>query len=109
MKFKFIQFIIPALILFTSCAPQGSENDNDLKFKITFSEQLGSEALDGRVLLMISDNDDREPRFQISDGPATQLVYGINVNGLAPGQEVIIDNAIFGYPLQSISEIPSVD
>ena len=30
------------------------------------------------MLLLVSTNDDAEPRFQINDGPGTQLVFGID-------------------------------
>ena len=37
------------------------------------------------MLLLISTSGDEEPRFQISDEADTQLVFGIDVEGLAPG------------------------
>jgi len=77
-----------------------------ITFHISYPEESGEKSLDGRILLMISDNDSEEPRFQIKDDPDTQLVFGINVENLKPGDEVIIDCHVFGYPLKSISGIP---
>ncbi len=62
--------------------------------------------LDGRLLLMISNDPSREPRFQIADGPATQIAFGIDVNGLAPGTEVIFGGGVRGWPIDSIADIP---
>jgi len=62
--------------------------------------------LDGRILLMISDDDTGEPRFQISNGPNTQLIFGIDADGLKPGEKIYIDGETFGYPLDNIGEIP---
>lgn len=76
-----------------------------LKFSVSFSDKLSKESFDGRILLLISNNDKSEPRFQISEGPSTQLVFGIDVNGLKPGEEVVIDESVFGFPLKGISEI----
>jgi len=59
------------------------------------------------MLLMLSIDDSREPRFQISDGPNTQLIFGIDVEGFVPGDEAIIDNSVFGYPLHSLADIPA--
>jgi len=59
------------------------------------------------MLLMISTDGTAEPRFQISDGPNTQLIFGVNVDGLQPAEVAVIDSGVFGYPLESISEIPS--
>jgi len=57
------------------------------------------------MLLLISTNDEREPRFQISDGPATQQAFGIDVEGLDPGEEARFDASVFGYPVQSLADI----
>ena len=59
-----------------------------------------------RVLMMISSSPEGEPRYQISAGPNTQLIFGIDVNELAPGEDAIIDAEVFGYPLPSIRDIP---
>ena len=45
-----------------------------LTFEISFAEALGSEPLDGRVLLVLSDNDEREPRLARFVGRGTQIL-----------------------------------
>jgi hypothetical protein len=77
------------------------------KFALSFPEELSKTSLDGRLLLLISTNDEAEPRLQIGDGPRTGLVFGIDVEGLAPGEEAIIDASAFGYPLRSLAELPT--
>ena len=77
-----------------------------LRIEILFTEMQSKDALDGRMLFMISADPGREPRFQISDGPNTQLIFGIDVEGLKPGEVAVIDRSVFGYPLKSIAEIP---
>lgn len=94
--------------LLVSCE-SGTAADNEssnLSFAISFPEELSSEPLDGRVLLAISDNDEREPRFQIGNGPDTQLLFGIDADGLSPGEIAVIDAEVFGYPRASLAEIP---
>ena len=96
-------------ILATPCRGQSSETgrpQSSLRYAISYPEPRSGEPLDGRVLLYISNNNSAEPRFQISNGPGTQLVFGVDAEGLRPGEEVIIDAAVFGYPLENISEIP---
>jgi len=78
-----------------------------LRFALSFPADKSETALDGRMLLLISEDDSSEPRFQISDSPATQLVFGIDVEGLEPGRPAIIDHAAFGYPLKTISDLPA--
>jgi hypothetical protein len=92
----------------TGCSNAGSSESN-LRFSLSFSEERGAEALDGRMLLLIANNNDAEPRFQVSDGPDSQLVYGIDVNRLQPGEAAVINADVFGYPLESISDIPPGD
>jgi len=83
-----------------------SESSPGLKFALTFPPQKSAQPLDGRMLLMISDNDSAEPRFQINDGPNTQLIFGLDVEGLKPGEPALFDKNVFGYPLKSLAEIP---
>jgi hypothetical protein len=103
--------IILTLIVFPilshSANPNIKKPSSILRFGIFFKKEHCPEALDGRLLLMVSTEEGREPRFQISDGPNTQLIFGIDVNGLKPGEEAVIDSRVFGYPLKSISMIPA--
>jgi hypothetical protein len=100
-----VLFMVSVLVM-VSCHTSDSNQRTNLKFAVSFPEELSKEPLDGRLLLMISSDGNTEPRFQISDGPDTQLVFGIDVEGLNPGEEAVIDADVFGYPLKSISDIP---
>lgn len=98
--------IVTLLIVFSHPIwPNEETPGNGLRFGISFTESQSKEALDGRVLLMISNDESKEPRFQINGGLHTQLIFGIDVNGLKPGETAIIDNKVFGYPLKSLAEI----
>ncbi|HDL18684.1 MAG TPA: hypothetical protein ENH29_06490 [Bacteroidetes bacterium] len=89
---------------FISCT---SEQQAKLRFGISFTQAVSKDPIDGRLLLMIANNNQTEPRFQISDGPKAQLIFGIDVDGLKPGETAEIDANVFGYPLTGISQIPS--
>jgi len=97
--------LLLAILLF-GCQNSDVTQESKLRFGISFSEELCKETLDGRVLLMISNNNEREPRSQISDGANTQLIFGTDVDGLAPGDTVKIDGSVFGYPIESIAKVP---
>ena len=62
--------------------------------------------LDGRLFLMLSINDEDEPRFQISDRFDSQQIFGIDVEDWESGKSKIIDSAVFGFPARSLKEIP---
>ena len=48
------------------------------RFAVSFPATRSAAPLDGRLLLLLSANSEAEPRFQIGDGPTTQLVFGID-------------------------------
>ncbi len=43
--------------------------------------------------------------MQIDDTPKTQMLFGVDVDGLKPDQTAIIDEHAFGYPVQSLSMV----
>ena len=77
------------------------------RFAVSFPAARSAAPLDGRVLLLLSVDSTAEPRFQISDAGSTQLVFGIDVDGLRPGQDALVDARVFGYPLESLSRVPA--
>ncbi|HYA48278.1 MAG TPA: hypothetical protein VEG35_01150, partial [Burkholderiales bacterium] len=78
----------------------------ELRFAVSFPAERSKTPLDGRLLVLISTDGTAEPRFQISEGPNTQLVFGIDVDGLAPGAEAVVGASAFGYPLRSLAALP---
>lgn len=76
-------------------------------FAISFTKELSDQAQDGRLLLMLSNNDKNEPRFQVSGGHNTQLVFGLDVDEMKPGDQVILDESAYGFPFESIDQIPA--
>ena len=93
------------IFVFIGCQ-SNSKNESEYSIQVSFSEVASEAIKDGRLLLMLSTNDEKEPRFQINDGPSTQLIYGMNVNGMAPSESITFTNDIFGYPYPSLSEVP---
>ena len=96
--------IVLAVFLFSTDAELQS---NNLRFEVSLPAAASKEPLDGRLLLLISSNNDQEPRFQINEDLATQQVFGVNVDGWKPGQTTVVDQGAFGYPLRSLSQVPA--
>src|SRR5687768_2175074 len=69
---------LPSLLLAQQTAPTVT----GLRFSVSFPRERSGTALDGRILLLISTDSSAEPRFQISDAATTQLVFGVNVDGM---------------------------
>jgi hypothetical protein len=75
---------------------------------VSFPAELSRVPLDGRLLLLISKDDKQEPRFQIGDTSLnSQQVFGLDVDGMKPGEEKVFDAAVLGYPVESLALIPA--
>jgi hypothetical protein len=101
--------ILLTVFMMIACQQNQSTQHSQLTFELSFPENRHPSALDGRMLLLVSKDDSQEPRFRISDGPDSQLVFGIDVDGLEPGESAVIDENVFGYPLKSVADIPPGD
>ncbi len=106
MMTKYLPSLLALLTALSALQCRRTESSGDAApyFSVTFS---GDSAMDGRLLLLISTDDSAEPRFQISDGPGTQQVFGLDVNDWQPGSEAVFTKEDFGYPVQSLSELPA--
>lgn len=101
MKQIFLGSIL-ALCLF-SCT---SNSESPFNFSIKIDPALTEESQSGRLLLMLSTDDTSEPRFQISDAPQTQIVFGMDINDASPGEDITLSGDIFGYPYTSLKDLP---
>lgn len=99
--------LLPAFFLLALLSVQCTQTAQGPVFKITFTPELESQAQDGRLLLMLANNNKSEPRFQITDALNTQLVFGIDVEAMKPNEPVTVDASAFGYPIQSLKDIPA--
>ena len=78
-----------------------------LKFVINYPTEQDGNILEGRVLLMLAKSDESEPRFQITYQNHTGLIYGVDALGKKPKGGVVIDGTVFGYPIESLDNIPA--
>ncbi len=92
-----------------SCTTTSSGHESAPSFTITLPDSLADASLDGRLLLLFSTDSENEPRFQITDSPTTQQVFGMNVEGWAPGTAIEFDEEAFGYPVEKLSDLPAGD
>ena len=76
-------------------------------FSIEYPSAHYSDALDGRLILLISDHSDRELRFQLSDKPTTCQGFGMDISGWEKGTDIECDKTSFGYPIENYSDLPA--
>lgn len=94
-------FLLPLLFLFLFTDAQ--------TFRIQISPDLKQSVLDGRLLLLISANNLKEPRFQINDAVNTQIVFGKDVENWQTGTSQLVSEDAFGYPVERVNSIPAGD
>lgn len=87
-------------------SPQPDPTPSPLRFAVSFPKEKSATPLDGRILLIVSTDGSAEPRTQVGVGLKTQQIFGIDVDGLAPGKEALFDATVLGYPLESLAGIP---
>jgi hypothetical protein len=74
-------------------------------FTVTLPAARADKPLDGRLLLLLSTDASAEPRFQITDGPKTQIVFGMDVEGWRPGTALTFRPDTPGYPYERLSDV----
>jgi hypothetical protein len=98
------RLLLVAPLLAGQATPQSSRTAP--RFAVTFPSEKSPSPLDGRLLVMLSTDSTAEPRFQITDGPATQLVFGVDADRWMPGRPMAVDERAFGYPMRSLTQLP---
>ncbi len=79
----------------------------EARFTVSFDAALRGEPLTGRLLVVVTDKAGAEPREQI--GMHGAPIFGIDLNGLKPGESASLDAAAVGYPVPSIARLPAGD
>lgn len=98
VAFFLLFFIPPAAVI--------AEEPAGLEIAISFDGAVGSEPLDGRVLLIFAVDEGAEPRFQVNAGVRAVQIFGVDIEGLTAGEEVVVDASVFGYPVESLAAVP---
>jgi hypothetical protein len=98
--------LLAALPGLTVTAHEETQSPPSPTFSITYPATRAPGPLDGRLLVLISADSTPEPRFAISDGPGTQLVFGVDVESWRAGSATVVDSGAFGYALRSLTALP---
>jgi len=113
-RLRLFRLHVPATLLFCTLGLLGAfgslQAQAGLRFEVSFPQERSAEPQDGRLLLILANNDRDEPRFQyrIYD-PGTQPGFGVDVEGLDPGETVVVDGSTFGFPVRSLDDLPAGD
>jgi hypothetical protein len=99
---------------FPGCSKGGGEAVAPAKagpantFAVSFPAERSREPLDGRIILLLSRDFDREPRTHVAPNEplASPYLFGLNVDRLASGVEAVVDDRAFGWPAMRLSSVP---
>ncbi|MFK7773557.1 MAG: alpha/beta hydrolase-fold protein [Saprospiraceae bacterium] len=109
VPFCFLAFM---MISFHSCSnsENGNENSNANSsngIQISYPTGHYKEVLDGRLILLITKEIETEPRFQLRDDSKTCQGFGMDVIEWKPGIVCSFEEKAFGYPIQTMKDLPS--
>lgn len=76
-------------------------------FSVTLAPEHAREPINGRLLLLLSVDASKEPRFLIDVGTKSQQVFGIDANGWKSSASQVFDSKVLGYPRLSLADVPA--
>lgn len=76
-----------------------------LRFEVTFPAAAHADAITGRVFVIVSRDNEREPRLQVSRIGVP--FFGRDVDQLKPGQAAVVDATDLGSPLERLTDLPA--
>ncbi len=82
-----------------------------LSFAVSFPAAMSTGPLDGHITLLVAKGATADPRSLLSEDEPLKSPYlfGLTVDGLAPGKTAILDASAFGWPARSLSELKAGD
>jgi hypothetical protein len=107
---SFLTLLIAIGSLASGCSSPAADPAHRIagpSFAISYPGSAHTGPITGRVYLMLSESDQREPRSQV--GTSGIPFFGLDVEQLPPGEDAVIDGDIFGYPVESLRDIPPGD
>jgi len=107
-------------VLILACSPQSkvisksAQDQHDIKqveksINISYPSKHYNEALDGRLILLISTHDKTDLRFQLNDNTSSCQAFGMDVENWQPNTQQAFDLSSFGYPVLNFDDIEAGD
>ncbi len=78
-------------------------------FELVLPDDAPEESYDGRLILIIAANGEKEPRDQVNADFDAAQIFGINVDGWSRGETARIDDQVLGFPALSLDAVPAGD
>lgn len=104
---SFLSGLLSLSVVLLGSAARARADSGIASVAFTFPAAPAGKSLDGRVLLLLSNDFGDEPRFQIDGTPDTQLVFGADVENLREAALALPANAFRGFPIRKLSDVPA--
>ncbi|MEO8451707.1 MAG: hypothetical protein ABI647_18085, partial [Gemmatimonadota bacterium] len=78
------------------------------RFEVVVPRALSAEPTTGRVFVFLARDSAPEPRRQ-AGGMVSIPFFGVDIEHLAPGTPVVVDETALGYPYRSLDQLPAGD
>jgi len=65
--------------------------------------------LHGHLILVFSKKSSPEPRMQMQEQYTSAQGFGVDADGMAPGEPLVVDAKTFGYPRRSLADLDAGD
>lgn len=81
-----------------------------LRFEVSVEKSPSPGAVTGRLLVILSHNEEHEPRMSMrANGTNAPFIIGRDVEKLAPGKPVVLDQKCMTFPASNLSQLPAGD
>ena len=57
--------------------------------------------------MILAPSKEKEPRFQVSASLDAAQIFGVDVDGLKPGEPATVGGEVFGFPIARLADVPS--
>jgi enterochelin esterase-like enzyme len=106
---KLVVGVLVAAALAGAATTFEAQSAKPIRIEVSFPSTLEPRKLDGRVVVVLSRRDTPPPLSAQMRGNNAQPMFGVDVNGLAPGQPAVIDAGTRGWPVESLRDLPPGD
>lgn len=80
---------------------------NAEEFHVELAAPVSTASYEGRLILILTNDDSSEPRFQVDPNYDAPQIFGLQVEKFGKGQFRIIGNSVLGYPGRSLADVPA--
>src|SRR5437763_760754 len=106
-----VRFILGPVLAAAAAIAAVAAGPTRLGFAGSLPASRSAQPLAGGVLLFISDDGKTEPRAESDQYRANtpRPIFGVDVDAMKPGADVVIDESVVGWPVRSVKGIPAGD